>query len=217
MAMCLILPLLMCYALAGELLHEHAGMLTCCLFAIHLWLNRGWIRAIARGRYRARRTVLTAVVVALASSMVITMVTGVLSSRCLFPALSAQLGSPVIEVAHMSAAHWAFLLASAHAGLNLAGLMTRVVRRSGKVRSRALLVVGAAWAAYVTWAFFSLGVPRYLLAQNHFAIIDFAEPAWHCMLDYCSIMVAVAVLAAFAARTTRPKPRPKRPSDTNNA
>ena len=195
-AMAAAVLLLMAYALVGEFAHECIGALTGMLFIMHLWLNRRRIATLPRGRWTAPRALETAVTLALALAIVVTMVTGITTSRYLFTTLAKPLSTPFLETAHMTAAHWAFVLAGIHLGLHWRQVVSTISHPKGlsaagtavPPASRAMRGLKALCAlvfmAMCVAAFMDRGIWRYLLGLNHFALMDFAEPVWHCVAEY---------------------------------
>lgn len=52
-------------------------------------------------------------------------------------------------------------------------------------------------------AFMDRGICRYLLGLNHFALIDFAEPVWHCVAEYLLIGALFVIIGSIAINTVQ--------------
>lgn len=220
-AMMTAMPPLMAYSLVGEFAHECIGTLAGVLLVVHLWLNRRRIATLPRGRWTATRVMGTAVTLALALAVAVMMMTGIATSRYLFTALAEPLSAPSLEVAHMTAAHWAFVIAGIHLGLNWRRVVSTVSRPKGssasqaaapsascalRRQSRAVRVLKALCAlvfmVICVAAFVDRGIWRYLLGLNHFALMDFGEPVWHCVAEYllvAALFVGVGRIAGDIA------------------
>ena len=222
-AMATAILLLMAYALVGEFAHECIGALAGVLFIVHLWLNRRRIATLPRGRWTAPWALKTAVTLALALAVVVTMVTGITTSRYLFTALAKPLSTPLLETAHMTAAHWAFVLAGVHLGLHWRQVVSAISRPKGLSASGATVPPAShamrglkTLCAFVLMvmcvaAFMDRGIWRYLLGLNHFALMDFAEPVWHCVAEYllsAALFVGIGRIASdIAGRFARRRKR----------
>ena len=195
-AMAAAILLLMTYALVGEFAHECIGTLAGVLFVVHLWLNRRRIVTLSRGRWIATRVMGTAVTLTLTLAVAVTMVTGIATSRYLFTALAGPLSAPSLEVVHMTAAHWVFVFTGIHLGLHWRQVVSAVLRSKGLSASGAAVppasramrglktLCALVFMVICAAAFMDRGIWRYLLGLNHFALMDFAEPVWHCVAEY---------------------------------
>ncbi len=205
-----IMPALMAYSLLGEHVHGRIGAIAGVLFVVHLWLNRAWIAVAFRGRYNLLRIAQTVLAVAVLLAILVTMLCGIGVARSQVGGLPLWIDASLVEVAHITAAHWAFVFMSLHCGLNWPRIArafsaTAAGRKPGRTPGRkpgkiGLFVVVTVVSAYGVVAFFTRETWRYLLGLNHYAFVDFMEPAWHCMLEYLAIMIAFAVLGAITGR-----------------
>lgn len=192
LAMTVLLPLLMAYALIGETTHEIIGTAMLLLLVAHHVLNRRWYAALFKGGYRAERAFKTALDVMLLIALLLQPVSGILLSRHLYTFLPALPITAAAREIHMLGAYWSFVLMSVHAGTHLKPLWNRVKKRSPvKI---ALLVIAGLIAAYGGYAFFKRGLPAYLLHRNSFAFFDFDEPVARFLLDYVAVMVLLMLL-----------------------
>lgn len=208
-AMIAALPLLMAYALVGEFAHECIGAASGVLFVVHAWLNRRAVKSIARGRWNAVRILRMGVSLALAVALTMTMATGIATSHYLFAQLrpAGFSGAPLLEIAHMTAAHWAFVLAGMHLGLNWKRITAVMPHANDAPASDAAHTAARLFPTLVALlgcaAFIRRGIWRYLLGLNHFALIDFTEPALRCIAEYLlagALFVVVGSVCDKAAR-----------------
>lgn len=222
-AMAAAILLLMAYSLVGEFAHECIGALVGVLLIVHLWLNRRRIAALPRGRWTATRVTRTAVTLALALAVAATMVTGIATSRYLFAALAETQSAPSLEVAHMTAAHWAFVLTGIHLGLHWRQVVSAILRPKGLSASGAAVppasramrglkaLCALVFMVICAAAFMDRGIWRYLLGLNHFALMDFTEPVWHCVAEYllsAVLFIGIGrIVGDIARRFTRRRKR----------
>ena len=80
----LLYVLLLGYAFTGGQLHEVAGIVFAALVVIHNVVNIGWYKALKRGMYNRKRTLITVLNIALIVDVAAILVTGVLNSKYLF-------------------------------------------------------------------------------------------------------------------------------------
>ena len=114
----------------------------------------------------------------------------------LFVTLPFHRESSSLEMLHMLAAYWGFVLASVHLGMNLRRAVSKLRKRL-ESSAIALWVARAAIAAvacYGAFAFASRGFYRCLFGLNHFAFFDAVEPLAPYVLDYLAIAVLFAVV-----------------------
>ncbi|WP_322354031.1 DUF4405 domain-containing protein [Paratractidigestivibacter sp.] len=216
-AMTAAMPLLMAYALVGELAHECIGVAAGMLFVAHLWLNRRWIAALPKGRWTASRALGAAVTLGLALAIVVTMATGIATSRYLFAALAAHANTTLFEFVHLVGAYWAFTLSGIHLGLNWKRVIAASRRArgvgagggtgTGRMSQAAAAIATVAIAHPGLLTFFKRGAWRYLLGLAHYAPMDYAEPAWFYIADYLLIGALFVVIGhiagAVATRLTK--------------
>lgn len=136
---------LMSYPLTrGLLRHGVCGAAFVMLLLVHQALNLGWYRTLLRGRWSARRVLLTGTDALLLLSSAALIVSSLAMAGEVFsfaPFPMAWWGREL----HMAATAWTFVLASFHLGLHGHGLWNST-----------RLLLGRAWRP-ATWAFFTLG------------------------------------------------------------
>jgi len=82
MTICLLL--LMPYSMISETAHEWIGMIMFFLFVVHHILNRRWLTAITKGKYRLFRIIQTVIAFVMFVLMIGSMVSGILLSNHIF-------------------------------------------------------------------------------------------------------------------------------------
>ncbi len=160
--MAVLFLLLMNTAVTGLLLHEILGIAILALFAVHLSLNKNWLRNAVRrmkagvNRRQRGKTVLNA---AIAVSMSACIVTGVMISQYLFAPLGQSSAMAWYDVHDISA--WVSLsLLALHGVLHwrwVAGVLRKFAEQAGRVKAAAARVgVGLLAAATVLSLFTSI-------------------------------------------------------------
>lgn len=203
-AMTLALLLLMAYGLIGEEAHEWIGMAMLALFVLHHILNRRWLLAVRKGRYRPVRIVQTVLVILIFLCMASSMVSGILLSRYVLAFLPVH-GGELAEMLHLLCAFWGFVLMSVHLGFhwNMVMAAVRRNRRSSGLHILGLRLLACLWAVYGAASFWNRGVGDYLLLRSHFLFLDFSEPVIFYLLDYLSMMVMFVLLGYLASMLLR--------------
>lgn len=207
-AMTVVLMVLMAYSLIGELFHEVAGTLLLVLFTVHHVLNRKWYPALFKGRYTARRVVITVADMLLLLSMILQPVSGILMSKYLYAFVSDPLSgaSAAAREIHMMVAYWSFVLMSIHAGMHLHTPLKKLInnkRQTGII----VCILSSAVSLYGIFAFAKRLFPHYMFRRTLFAFFDFGEPIVFFLLDYAAVMVLFAAVGILIMRLTEPKKR----------
>ncbi len=189
--MVILLPMLMAYSLVGETFHEIAGTGMFVLFIVHHILNRGWYKALFRGKYPARRIFQTILNMLLLVFMFLQPVSGILMSKHLYTFLNVQGISVLAREIHLVSAYWGFVLLCLHAGTHL----TMPLRKLQQADKKAWAVtIGSLTAVslYGCYAFIKRQLPSYMFRQTMFVFFDFNEPRIWFFLDYLAIMILFA-------------------------
>ena len=187
-AMLLLLPLLMAYSLIGEAFHEVAGTLMLELFLLHHWLNRGWWKALFKGRYLPQRIFQTTLNLLLLLFMIVQPLCGILMSKYLYTFLMTAGMASVARAIHLPLAYWGFVLMSLHAGTHLGSMLPKREKR------RTALVILSAVSLYGVYAFFKRQIPDYMFLKMQFVFFDYSEIRLLFLADYLAVMVCFAVL-----------------------
>lgn len=137
LGMTVLLPLLMAYSLAGEVLHEWAGIFMFLLFILHHVLNLSWHKHLLKGHYSGSRILRTAFDLLLIPVMLILPISGIMMSRHIFPGLDG--GLSFARTTHLLASYWGFVLMSLHIGLHwrmAVGMLANLLHRKKNWKKR---------------------------------------------------------------------------------
>lgn len=194
-AMTIALLLLMAYQLIGEEAHEWIGIIMFLLFVIHHILNRAWSRNVLKGKYNARRSFQTGIVIMILLCMAGSMCSGIVLSRYIFSSLNIHSGITWAGSVHILCAYWGFIFMSVHLGLHW-NMMMAMFRKAcadkqiyhTKLRAVIMRMIAAAIAVYGMFAFVKRDIWNYLILRNHFAFFNFSEPVIFFILDYLAVM-----------------------------
>ena len=110
--MTVVMLLLMAYSLIGEAFHEVIGTAIFVLFIGHHILNRGWYKALPKGRYSALRIFQTVLDVLLLLVMITQPLSGILMSKHLYTFLPVSGVSATAREIHLMFAYWGLVLMS---------------------------------------------------------------------------------------------------------
>lgn len=170
--MTVLLLFLMAFQVTGEAAHEWLGMGMFVLFLIHQWLNRGWYRALFKGRYGLVRSLWTAVNVLLLAAFLVTAASGMVMSRHALAFLDIRSGTYWARLAHLSGSWWSFILMSLHLGLHWSMVAGRLPRgwRGASLNAFAVLTAG-----YGLHLFLVKDISSYLFLTTQFAFLDYEK------------------------------------------
>ena len=197
--MVILMLLLMAYLLVGEELHEIAGVAMFVCFAIHQILNRGWYKALFKGRYTPQRIIRTVINILLLVVIILQPISGIMMSKHLFTFIQVRGISAISREVHLMLAYWAFVLMSMHAGTHI---------RMPKGRAGTIIsIIAAAVSIYGIYAFIKRGFPGYMFGTMKFAFFDFSEPRVFFFLDYIAIMILFAAVGTALMDLTARKKR----------
>ena len=192
MAMTILLPLLMGYALMGEGPHKVLGAAFFLLFAVHNLLNWRWYGNLLKGVYTPRRffhTVVTLLSCAAVFSLMVSAdkLAGGPLSRLELPIVSMLLARRT----HLSASYWAFVLMSLHLGMhwNMAsGVACRLQSVASSKRSNVLTrLLIAVFCLFGARAVINQGIANYLFLFNEFLFFDYTNAVVF-FFDYVAMM-----------------------------
>ena len=133
-----VLLLLMAYSLVGEAAHEWLGIGMFVLFILHHILNSKWSQNLFKGKYTPFRILQTVLVVLALSSMLGSMISGIVLSRHALDFLPVTGGQSWARTLHMLCAYWGFVVISLHLGLHwsmMMGMTSRLWKKKSDVRS----------------------------------------------------------------------------------
>ena len=190
--MTVLLLLLMALQVTGETAHEWLGMGMFVLFLIHQWLNRGWYRALFRGRYGLVRSLWTAVNALLLAAFLVTAASGMMMSRHALAFLDIRSGTYWARLAHLSGSWWSFILMSLHLGLHWGMIAGRL---PGGWKGVGLNVLAALAASCGLHLFLIRDISSYLFLTTQFAFLDYDKAAALVLVENLAMMSFWVLLA----------------------
>jgi hypothetical protein len=150
--------------LARETTHIFIGVVTFCLFAIHIFINRNWFKTIFKGKYAPRRTVMTAINILLLLAVTTLMITGILETR--WRAYFLQFEREItLRQLHTTTAYWFWPLIGVHLGFHwgmyrrgtsafgLGGRFTKFIGKNNLIIT-VMRILACLFIAFGVWSFF---------------------------------------------------------------
>ena len=206
--------------------HEIIGVLLIVVWAVHVYANRRWFKAIFCGRYNPYRIVQTIVNCGMLICAVFLAISGVMLSNHVFAFLGIESGASFAQTAHLLASHWYFVFIALHIGLHVnvifsrlkfarvvAGVSGAASRSRGGVEEKsraatvAIRIIVALIGVYGVYAFIERGLWKYLTLQQPFFFMDLERGYVLFFVDYIAIIVAFAVAIIFVSSLTRLRQR----------
>ena len=193
LAMTAALLFLMGYQFWSDTAHEWAGAGMFVLFIAHHILNRGWYKALFKGKYTPARCFQLAVSLLLLLAMLGLMVSGIMLSRHVFDFLNISGGMAFGRLLHIVCVHWGFVLMAMHLGLHWNMVMNRIrkaahVKENSCARRTAFRIAGALIAVWGFYQFIHRNFLTYMFLQAHFVFLDYEEPIFLFYLNYLAMM-----------------------------
>ena len=201
--------------------HEIIGVLLIAVWAVHVYANRRWFKAVFRGRYNPYRIVQTVVNCGMLICAVFLAISGVMLSNHVFAFLEIESGANFARTAHLLASHLYFVFISLHIGLHVNVILNRlgvarIVARGGergtesKSRggvegtSRGALVFSriavALIGGYGVYAFIGRGLWKYLTLQQPFFFMDLERGYVMFFIDYIAMVIALATAMYYVMK-----------------
>ena len=191
--------------------HEIIGVLLVAVWALHVYANRRWFKAVFRGRYNPYRIMQTVVNCGMLICAVFLAISGVMLSNHVFTFLGIESGASFARTAHLLASHWYFVFIALHIGLHVNVIFSRLGVAQFVMKSRGVVVVSriavALASAYGVYAFIERGLWKYLTLQQPFFFMDLESGYALFFVDYIAIIVAFAVAIIFISCLTRLRQR----------
>ena len=203
--MTVILLFLMGFQFWGDAAHEWAGAGMFVLFIIHHILNRGWYRALFKGKYSPARIFRVVINLLLFLTMIGQMISGIMLSRHVFAFLPIDGGMSFARLLHMVAAYWGFVLLALHLGLHWNMVLGRLGRglrifQSSRIKSIAAKAVGIIIAFYGIYVFVRRDLLTYMFLRTQFVFMDFGESVFLFYLDYLAMMGCFIFIAHYLSK-----------------
>ena len=197
--------------------HEIIGVLLIVVWALHVYANRRWFKAVFRGRYNLYRIMQTVVNCGMLICAVFLAISGVMLSNHVFVFLGIESGASFARTTHLLASHWYFVFIALHIGLHVNVILNRlgfarIVAGGGAVpKSRGVVVATriavALIGAYGVYAFIERGLWKYLTLQQPFFFMDLERGYVLFFIDYIAMIVAFSVAITFVSSLIRLRQR----------
>lgn len=184
--------------------HEIIGVLLIVVWALHVYANRRWFKAVFRGRYNPYRIVQTVVNCGMLICALLLAISGVMLSNHVFAFLGIESGASFARTAHLLASHWYFVFIALHIGLHVNVIFSRlgvaqlVVRSCGVVIASRVAV--ALVSAYGVYAFIGRGLWKYLTLQQPFFFMDMERGYVMFFIDYIAMVIALATAMYYVMK-----------------
>ena len=203
--MTVILLFLMGFQFWGDAAHEWAGAGMFVLFIIHHILNRGWYRALFKGKYSPARIFQVVINLLLFLTMIGQMISGIMLSRHVFAFLPIDGGMSFARLLHMVAAYWGFVLMALHLGLHWNMVLGRLGRglriiQSSWIKNITATIVGIIIAFYGIYVFVRRDLLTYMFLRTQFVFMDFGESVFLFYLDYLAMMGCFIFIAHYLSK-----------------
>lgn len=203
--MTVILLFLMGFQFWGDAAHEWAGAGMFVLFIIHHILNRGWYRALFKGKYSPARIFQVVINLLLFLTMIGQMISGIMLSRHVFAFLPIDGGMSFARLLHMVAAYWGFVLMALHLGLHWNMVLGRLGRglriiQSSRIKNITAKTVGIIIAFYGSYVFVRRDLLTYMFLRTQFVFVDFGESVFLFYLDYLAMMGCFIFIAHYLSK-----------------
>lgn len=195
-----VMPVLMAYMLAGEVLHEWLGVGILVLFILHHALNFHWIKNLFCGKYTLSRFVKTTVNVLILVMIIGLAYSGIVLSRHVFADLDIHASRANARSIHMFCSYCGFVIMSLHFGFHwdmFLGIARKFTKKKSVLRSTVLRVLAAGIAGYGIYAFQKREIGSYLMMKIQFAFFDMEESLFSFMADYLAVMGLFAVVGYY--------------------
>lgn len=183
-----VMPVLMAYMLAGEVLHEWIGTGILILFILHHVLNFHWIKNLFRGKYTLSRIVKTIVNILILVMIIGLAYSGIILSRHVFADLDISASRANARSIHMFCSYWGFVLMSLHFGFHWDMFLGIARKYQSALKTAILRVLAVVIAGYGIYAFQKHEIDSYLMMKIQFAFFDMEESLFTFMTDYLAVM-----------------------------
>ena len=117
--------ILMGHHITGNFIHEILGTLLFVLFIIHTVLNYRFYKNLFKGKYKAKRIIMTVIDLILLISMIGIIISSIIISNEVFKFI--HIGSKVFgRKLHTLSTNWSFVIMSIHLGIHLNAFMIKI-------------------------------------------------------------------------------------------
>lgn len=187
--------ILMGYHITENKIHEYLGVVTLILMIIHNILNIKWYKNIFKGKYSFQRVMYLCIDLLLLIDTIGIAVSSIMISANVFAFLNiptTMLGRKI----HMLCTAWGFVLISAHIGLHLNSIISRLKDKLKKSTFEyvlyflMLLVV-----IYGGYSFISNKLWEDMFLMNDFKFFEFDKSPIIFYLEYIASLIFVSFIA----------------------
>ena len=200
-----LLLFLMAYQVTGETLHEWLGIGMTAMLVLHHILNRGWYKAVFKGKYSPYRITMTAVNTLLLVSIALTALSGMSMSGHAVPFMYGLINVMTARTLHLAVSYWSFILMGVHIGLHMK-TMTAKIPDKGKMIFKVILT---GISGVGLWLFLKSGIVNYITFRTHFAFLDYTTAKWLIILQNLA-MLMFFVLAGYVLSEVTQKNKDKK-------
>ena len=184
--------------------HEIIGVLLIVVWALHVYANRRWFKAVFRGRYNPYRIMQTVVNCGMLICALLLAISGVMLSNHVFAFLGIESGASFARTAHLLASHWYFVFIALHIGLHVNVIFSRLGVAQLVVRSCRVVIASrvavALVSAYGVYAFIGRGLWKYLTLQQPFFFMDMERGYVMFFIDYIAMVIALATAMYYVMK-----------------
>ena len=183
--------------------HEIIGVLLIVVWAVHVYANRRWYKAIFRGKYKAFRVIQTIVNCGMLICTAFLAVSGVMLSNHVFAFLGIESGASFARTAHLLASHWYFVFIALHIGLHVNVILSRLGLARFISGTRAVIAARIAIgliSVYGIYAFVERGLWKYLTLQQPFFFLNLERGYVLFFVDYIAMIVALAAAMRYFSK-----------------
>lgn len=169
-------------------IHEIIGICLIILVAIHLLLNRKYIKAIPKGKYNAKRSLELIVNIGFFIAFILTCVFGILSNQKIL--VFMNIGSLTTVYLHKILAYLTLILLGIHLGVNLKGMFRKIEL---KMNNKSLIyLINTILIIIGIYSIIDVDFYNHLIGNYGFSIVT-GNLLINC-LEYLSIIVMITLI-----------------------
>ena len=168
-------------------IHELVGICLIVLVAIHLFLNRRYFRAIAKGRYGKKRSFELIINISFFAVFLLTCIFGLLSSQKILAFLN--IGSLTIVYQHKILGYLCIILLGIHLGINLKRMFKKIEKKLGKKISYLIYLIIIIYGIY---SFIQVDFLNHLTGSYGFSLMT--GNILINSMEYLSIILMITVI-----------------------
>lgn len=167
----------------GPLFHEIIGIFLLVLFILHNILNLNYYKNMFKGKYNLKRITMLVINTLFTVTMVITIITGIMSSTELFSNMFTH--TMTILTIHHVMPYWSLLSLGMHIGINFSSMLPNI--KKGKIYNVIAIII----VAFGIYSFISLNIVKYLFGFIGFGV--FGNTIIN-IIKFISIIASISIL-----------------------